>query len=165
MKLGKKPVPVEIRFWNFVRKTKYCWNWTGQKLPAGYGMIKESPSRKNVYAHHLSWKIHYGEITGNLFVPHKCDNPNCVNPKHLFLGTSVDNMRDCSNKGRIKGCSKQSWHGELSPVAKLNWNAVDDIRTSSLSLSKLAKRYNVIKATIWKVKTNRIWKKENRYVD
>ena len=97
-KTGPKPVPIEKRFWSKVIKTEGCWKWTGSKVQFGYGKILSKRGLEP--AHRVSWRIHYGEIDGKLNVLHKCDNPECNNPEHLFLGTIMDNVRDMINKGR-----------------------------------------------------------------
>lgn len=80
-----------------------CWGWSGAVDGGGYGALsnrngsKYSPEK----AHRLSYEKYFGEIPKGLFVCHKCDNPICSNPEHLFLGTQKDNMVDCSNKGRL----------------------------------------------------------------
>lgn len=79
-----------------------CWLWNGQIGKRGYGMIGV-PKRygpRIQYAHRVSWRLHRGEIPDGLSVLHRCDNPKCVNPDHLFLGTAGDNIRDCVAKGR-----------------------------------------------------------------
>jgi hypothetical protein len=75
-----------------------CWPWTGQIGENGYGKVKNSP--EHVQAHRLAWAVHHGTIPKGLFVLHRCDNPPCCNPRHLFLGTHLDNMRDMREKQR-----------------------------------------------------------------
>src|SRR5436190_2963918 len=80
-----------------------CWPWLKEKHSSGYGMItvKQNRRRYRAYAHRLMWEYVHGEFDESLSVLHKCDNPVCVNPGHLFLGTQKDNMQDAARKGRI----------------------------------------------------------------
>ena len=75
-----------------------CWEWTGSRHPQGYGMF--SVNGRNIYAHRFSAMLHFGMFDRRSRVMHSCDNPGCVNPAHLSLGTQRDNMLDCSAKGR-----------------------------------------------------------------
>lgn len=91
--------PYEARFWSKVhRQPNGCWEWTASRLPRGYGRF--SLGGKQVGAHRVSWELHHGAIPSGLAVLHRCDNPPCVRPDHLFLGTLVDNIRDMIRKGR-----------------------------------------------------------------
>lgn len=153
-------IPLEQRFWNYVQKTDSCWLWTGAQTWGGYGVI-QSGSRKGkiVRAHRLSYVMHKGEFDEVLSVCHTCDNPPCVNPDHLFLGTRSDNMQDCSAKGRTRG---NNYRGEDHHQAKLNDESVVWIRTAyakgGTSLNQLAREFGVSKRSILNIVHRRVWK-------
>ena len=92
------------RFWDRVDKKgpDECWEWFGQKNPKGYGYVKPYG-----LTHRFSYELHTGEKPGELFVCHSCDNPPCVNPAHLWLGTVTDNQRDAKAKGRLVRTQEQ----------------------------------------------------------
>lgn len=90
----------EERFWSRVEKGPDCWVWTGPRGQRGYGQI--NVGGRTLRVHRVSWAMHHGD-PGELFVCHKCDNPPCVRPDHLFIGTHTDNMRDKISKGRGRG--------------------------------------------------------------
>ncbi len=98
---GKKPLPIEERFFPKIAFIPFhtCWEWMGTKNRGGYGSFLHSYQVKKG-AHQISWEIHYGPIPSGLCVLHKCDNPGCVNPEHLFLGTKRDNTLDMVKKRR-----------------------------------------------------------------
>lgn len=94
--------PIEVRFWAnvLVAGSDECWKWTGRAHEDGYGVIYFN--RKYWRASRLSWVLFGGNgpIPSGMVIMHTCDNPPCVNPAHLVLGTHLDNRRDCINKGR-----------------------------------------------------------------
>jgi hypothetical protein len=105
---------VQERFWSFVHKTNGCWNWTGSNV-RGYG--KFMIEKKNLSAHRLSYEFHIGKIPSGHLVCHKCDNPSCVNPDHLFLGTWKSNVDDMIQKGRRRD-SKGTKNGKSKLTEK-----------------------------------------------
>ena len=95
-------VPLDIRFNAKIKHNDDgCWEWTGDKTTAGYGTIKLSrPIRKNAGAHRVAYEMFCGPIPSGMCVLHTCDNPGCVRPDHLFLGSHADNSRDMALKER-----------------------------------------------------------------
>lgn len=89
------------RFWKKVRKSKGCWTWTGSKSRHGYGQLRTGRGKGRLeLAPRISWRLANGPIPDGLCVLHKCDNPPCVRPSHLKLGTMADNSADMVRKGR-----------------------------------------------------------------
>jgi hypothetical protein len=86
------------RFWSKVERTDGCWLWRGKRKRSGYGVF--SFRGKRVRAHRMAWRLEHGSVPSDRLVCHRCDQPACVRPEHLFLGTSADNMRDMRSKGR-----------------------------------------------------------------
>jgi hypothetical protein len=141
---------IDDKFWLMVerRGDDDCWHWLGGVGPKGYG--KASLYRLVIGAHVLSWIVNTGDITNGFLVCHSCDNPTCVNPKHLFLGTHDDNMKDMDSKGRRRIC-------EQHPFAKLDWDKVRDIRASGESSRSIANRLGVSHKAILAVRNNQTW--------
>jgi hypothetical protein len=108
--------PIERLYRTTEKLPNGCEIWTGIKSKEGYGQLKLKYEQKSESrAHRISWILHNGPIPDGMCVCHSCDNPPCINPDHLFLGTNADNVRDCVSKGRtLKG--DRSWartHPEL----------------------------------------------------
>lgn len=142
------------RFWDNVEKSKGCWKWTGS-LRREYGRI--FANYKTISVHRFSYELHCGKIPKNKSVLHTCDNPPCVNPKHLFLGTHKDNMRDMIVKGR-----KRVGIGEQSTNPKLTEEKVLEIRRlykeENMTLYKIAEIFNVSFQNISWIINRKSWK-------
>lgn len=93
-------ISINERFWSKVEKSGACWIWTGFVDPKGYGAISTQRGHRPLQTHRLSWEMANGKIPDGAMVLHRCDNPRCVNPDHLFLGTAADNTHDMMNKDR-----------------------------------------------------------------
>lgn len=128
--------PIADRFWEKVRKTPEtdgCWLWTAHTVGWGYGSIRARVRGRwsRCYAHRLSWELHHGEIPDGLQVLHRCDQPLCVRPDHLFLGTQADNIADKIAKGRQN-------RGETTPNARLTADLVRTLRARHAAGEKTA---------------------------
>jgi hypothetical protein len=147
------------RFWAKVDKTQDCWLWIGaqMQLRNGYGnygifLLTLEPIRK-VLAHRAIWELTYEPIPEGLFVCHSCDNPPCVRPSHLFLGTAADNNSDAIQKGR--------WScGEQAGKAKLTEGQVLEIRdlSSSLSNRAIAKQFGIGHSQVQRIAVGQTWR-------
>ena len=133
-----------------------CWLWLGmQQVGKEYGLF--CFKQRTVKAHRASWEIYCGEIPVGMSVLHKCDNPPCVNPDHLFLGSQSDNIKDRVKKGRSRGPT-----GESAPLAKLTATKVIELRRlherNGVSVQDLADRFGIHKATVHKILKGNIWR-------
>jgi hypothetical protein len=149
--LGGKQ-PIEKRVMKKISKTDSCWEWTGTKDGGGYGIIKCDGVYK--YVHRIMYELHKENIPEGMIIRHKCDNPSCVNPQHLEVGTHCDNARDRDERQR-------NVKGERVHTAKLTESDVSEIRMlikNGLSNKEVAIIFNVSDMTISGIKTNRTWK-------
>lgn len=132
-----------------------CWEWTGAKLKRGYGTLNVH-GRKRL-AHRYSWTMEHGPVPAGKLVLHKCDNPSCVRPTHLFVGTHKDNTQDMIAK--LRGAQ-----GEKQHAAKLTAQDVADIRKRYRRYSHqhgtgvLAREYGVGAVEIWRVVHGHRWR-------
>ena len=144
------------RFWSKVDRTGECWLWTAHRKRTGYGQFTV---RKGSFftAHAVSYALESGPILPGSHVCHRCDNPPCVRPDHLFLGTARDNALDMFNKGR-QGTRHP---GVERANAVLNDDAVRYIREVAPRygyLRDLSNKYGVSKKTIQKVRSHETWR-------
>jgi len=147
------------RFWSKVRKADGCWEWTASKTH-GYGQISlHGRGIHPVKAHRLSYAIANGYFDESLEICHRCDNPACVRPDHLFAGSHLENMLDAKSKGRLKIKSKGK-RGSLNNSAKLQEHQVVEIVRLSLigkSQSKIAALFNVDRSLISLIQRGKKW--------
>lgn len=149
------------RFFSRVNKLgdEDCWEWLGRKDKDGYGIF--TIGHKTEYpAHRVSWVLYGNRIADDMQILHKCDNPSCVNPAHLFIGTQLDNIRDMQNKNRNvnppihRGIENGNVKLTEFTVAKIKYFLNKKVYTEE----QLAKIYGVAKSTISAISTNRTWK-------
>lgn len=154
---GPIPRPPEERFWEKVEMIPFhaCWEWMGAINHNGYGSFGRGRKREGqVRAHRFSWELHNGAIPDGMVVCHRCDNPSCVRPDHLFLGTIAENNRDCAHKGR-------NYNGPRPQSAKLKAVQVQEIRmlhASGRTLRSIAKHYGVTHENIRAIVHRRTWR-------
>lgn len=144
-------------FWNRVDigDEDECWEWQAKsRSAAGYGMVR-TPKGVTT-ASRVAYELSIGSIPDAHYVCHRCDNPPCVNPAHLFAGTSQENALDMWAKGRAR---TDPHHGEAHKLAKLTDEAVRQIRARAGSVSQraLAAEFQVSQRTIWKVIKGHGW--------
>ncbi len=143
----------EKYFLDRTQQTDTCWLWIGKKGPKNYGIAVYRG--RSMLAHRFSYELHYGSLSmDGMNVLHRCDNPKCVRPDHLFLGTQQDNIDDMHKKQRHA-------HGERMHNAKLTDDDVRTIRTSPKTGADLAREFGVTSGTISSIKHRLSW----RHVD
>lgn len=144
------------RFWGKVKKTGDggCWNWQGSKS-SGYGVISlGGRAGRDWRAHRISWELCKCPIPDGLFVLHRCDNPPCVNPEHLFLGTQLMNMRDMTEKGRGR---PGRLFGEQNASSKISREQAMAIRRARGSVRGVAKFFGIGKSQVSNIRRGAAW--------
>lgn len=156
--IDRSPAPTLVRFWRKVVKTDTCWLFTARSRNGfGHGRFYV-PGRGMVVASRYSWEIHNGPIPDGLFVLHHCDNPPCVRPDHLFVGTKKDNNTDMWAKGR--GSHDTGGRGERNNTARLTDGDVRDIRRrheGGEGVVALSRSYGVHRETIGRIFRGTTW--------
>ena len=143
------------RFWEKVDKSGSCWIWKAQIDRDGYGKINVGIRKQS--AHRVSYEIRFGKIPHGMCVLHTCDNPSCVNPDHLFVGTNADNMKDRDAKGRHNPCRGEKHGGSI-----LTEIQVSDIRAlwsvGKMTQRKIGKIFGVSQSRISMIVNNKHWR-------
>lgn len=145
---------LESRFWEKVDKggPDECWEWTARTLPRGYGHI--SIENYPEYAHRVVMEMEGHDIEGKQ-VNHTCDNPSCVNPNHLYVGTQSENVQDSYDRDRRDDVDYAS--GEDHGQSKLTREEVQDIRDSDSNQTELAEEYGVSQSLISQIQRGKWW--------
>lgn len=138
-----------------------CWEFTGHRDSLGYGKTSvRAPHKRTVLAHRLSYAATFGHLPSGLLACHRCDNPCCINPLHLFLGTNHQNTMDSVKKGRHVhpvNDSEKVW------CCKLTKNQVHEIRRlcqeKQLSQKQIANLFSVSQSTVSTIHTHSKWKR------
>lgn len=139
--------PLKLRFEERFVKTDQCWEWTSRKNAFGYGDFSENASKKWP-AHRLSYTLYKGVIPDGMLVLHDCDNPSCVNPDHLRLGTQKDNMVDMFSRGRSG--------------YKITLDVADEIRREykTKTAKDLAKEYKINIRQVFRIVGGQCWSRK-----
>lgn len=170
------------RFWKRVAKgaPEACWPWTASRTRAGYGQLQARRySSQPLTAHRVAWEVATGTAPGNLHVLHRCDNPACVNPEHLFLGTQRDNNEDRNRKQRTASGENNGavtkplqnpfvrdggsgLRREAHPMAKLTEEEVATIRRSYTGgrgqLKELGLRFRISSTHVLRIVRGKNWR-------
>lgn len=146
------------RFWSRIEKTESCWIWKGSTNGRGYGHFRYDGKLR--YTHRLAYTYCVGPIPGGLLVLHKCDNPPCCNPGHLFLGSHKDNIQDAIQKGRFRWVRERA--ARLERMAQESIAAVTRrqeklaeaesiLRDRSLGIPALMAKYYLSRSQVYKI--------------
>ena len=127
-----------------------CWEWVGYFGSGGYGMM--SRNGKNQRAHRISYEAYKGPIPKGMVIRHTCDNPACINPDHLIVGSQKDNVADREARNR------RVVNGERVGTSKLTEKDALDIRASGESLEALASRYGIDRSNVWLIRAGKSWR-------
>lgn len=150
-----------------------CWEWSAGRNRFGYGKfsVTRNGKKSTIAAHRYAYLVEVGEIATGLLVCHQCDNPGCVRPSHLWLGTGADNMGDKVRKGRqsrgqahsdaIMAKPRTVLRGSQTHVAKLTESDIPELRkmhASGASLAETAARFGVAKQTVLNAANRKTWR-------
>ena len=157
-RLSSRMTPERIeRFWSkSVLRENGCLEWTGAKHERGYGLFQAGQNPGGLFrAHRIAYFLTYGIADESLLVCHRCDNTSCINPNHLFLGTSLDNNHDMLQKNR-----DVRTYGEQNPMSKLTRDKVRSIYLDGRTNREIAAEYGVAASLASLIRTRRIWANE-----
>lgn len=151
---GPKPEPLRDRITRSVVVTDSgCWEWAfARKRPEGYGFIKTKGRMS--YAHRVAYEAFVGPIPDGKMVCHRCDNPPCCNPAHLFIGTAAENNADAITKGRAKFGRPPLMRGRDHPGSlQLDTETITAIRAASGTISAIARQFAISRRSVSKIRS------------
>ena|SRR3990167_3201580 len=159
--VARWPLSPEERFWSCVDKdgpllnqSDKCWIWLASRSKEGYGHFYYGGPQQ---AHRVSWRIAHGNVPPGKLVLHHCDNPPCVNPSHLYVGTDADNVKDQVARGRLRRA-----RGVDAGLAKLTEGQVITIRrmyaAGKCSLPQLSHQFGIAVNAVWMIVRRLTWK-------
>lgn len=151
-----KRASIERRFWKGLVKGPSCWVWGGAKSALGYGRMTAG-RKTQLKTHRVSWMLHHGSLANEAAVLHRCDNPCCCNPDHLFLGTQMDNVIDMIQKNRNSAPPKT--YGEKHHNTKFSEAAARAILCDTRAAETIAAEYGISAKTVYRLRHGLTWKK------
>jgi len=148
------------RFWKWVDKTDGCWIWKGVRPDERYGVFRYRD--ENWYTHRFSWFLTYGYFPKQ-YILHKCDNPPCVRPDHLFEGTAKENTQDAIKKGRVPQIGRNNFKNLIAPMRKLTLEQANEIRRKyelgKVTMKQLGISYKVHESSIHLIINNKTYRR------
>ena len=146
----------EERFWPKVEKTDECWLWTASRYKSGgYGQF--TVDSLGIRAHRFAYELLVGPIPSGMCVLHRCDNPPCVRPDHLFLGTQHDNAKDRTAKGRTGPRLSGDKHPTRTPERRQRYETVLALLAEGVSKAEIARRVGLTQRSIHYIVSGRFW--------
>lgn len=157
----KHGLSLEQRFWKHVDKKgeDECWNWTGGLKGGGYGVLCITSPKTTIGAHRYSYELHKGVIPDGLFVCHICNNPSCVNPKHLEVGDQYHNLGYAASLGRMRPPKpKIGENCHLAGITNSQAKEIKQMLANGIKGNIIAKRFNVSVFVVSNIRTGKSWK-------
>jgi hypothetical protein len=162
---GKTLKPLQLQYHGLTEEARFlkrtvvdeqtgCWNWTGSVMKVGWHGQWRNAAGNIEPTHRAAWRLFKSPIPKGVSICHKCDNPICVNPAHLFIGSQADNMKDMWAKGRAR---PKSSIGECHGMSKVTSEIVKEIRSSSETGMALAEKFGISATTVCDIKKRRTW--------
>lgn len=148
------------RFLSKVDKSSCCWLWKAHKTPTGYGRFMMK-GIKNLTAHRASYMLFVGSIPTGMLVCHSCDNPSCVNPEHLWLGSCADNVRDRDQKGRFNNGNQKGERNQASKISDADASNIKRLQREGLRVCDVVQETNISRGIVQSIFLGNTWKHIN----